>query len=95
MKFVIIYQNRDDVRNFIMNWLKDAINQGAKFNAQSVDTPFVKTRLYWPSTSELVTYPMNQQCEEIEFKDGKFVTSRVLSLEAEIIPNDTDMSMNI
>jgi hypothetical protein len=98
MKFVIIYQNRDDVRNFIVNWLKDAIRQGAQFHAQPVETPFVKTRLYWPPTSELVTFPMSQQCEELEFKDGKFVTSRVLIFEAEIVPNvekDLQMYMNI
>lgn len=91
MRFVIIYRNRPDIRQHVEQILRQGIAQGVAFHIQPQNTPIFQTRPFWPTTSELMSLPMTHQCEEVEFKDDKFVTIHQMVIDIEVkILNKTE-----
>ena len=89
MRFVIIYQNREDVRNNVEALINQAIAQGANLAAQEIQHPLVQTKLYWPDVKFVNSLPLNVQCEEVEFKEGKLI-----SLKKSIVDIEVSVSEN-
>lgn len=84
MRFVVLYNNRSDVRATVFEQIL-ANHTKVNFAAQLVKTHLFQTKLFWPSTAEILNLPMNIQCEEIEIKDGKINSLKTSTIDVEAI----------
>lgn len=92
MKFTVIYQNQDHIRQMVCQTLLQAIGQGIDLEQKPISTPFFSTRKRWPDIQELMNIPLSHQCEEYKY-DGKQLNSiRLLIMDAEIIESKVEQT---
>lgn len=65
-------------------FIPQLITQGANLAVQEINHPLLKIRPLWPK-EEIVSLPLNFQCEEVEWKENKLISIKKLVMEAEII----------
>lgn len=85
MKFVVLYENTDERRNHVLNLLKQVIGQNTDLSRATIDHPICSVRPVWPEDESLLSLPLNIQCEEMEYKEGEFVSFRKLVVDAEFV----------
>ena len=84
MRFVVIYPNREDVKQQTRALLTHAIKQGYNLSVQPIQHQLFSTRVFWPNNQELAALPFTTQVEELEFKDDNFITIRLLTMDIEV-----------
>ena len=89
MRFVILYRNRQDIRDTIRDtierWILAAMGKGMDFCAQPIRTSFFLTRLTWPDLAELYNFPVWMQVEEVEIIEQKLVSCRKVVVDVEMV----------
>lgn len=87
MRFVILYRNREDIRELVEQQIGQAIKQGFNFLTHALNSPLFQTRPFWPTQEETAAMPFLTQCEEVEWTGDKLVSIRKLIYEAEkVVP---------
>jgi hypothetical protein len=81
--FTVIYKNNERTRAEVIKILESAIKDGQDLSQVQIQCPIFRTFSLWPGLQSLASLPLNYQCEELELKDGKFLTLRKLVLDAE------------
>lgn len=89
MRFVVIYQNDDNVRRMIEQQIPLLVKEhGVDLLKKEFSTPVFKSHPQWPNSKDMMSLPMSWQCEEFDWEDSKLISVRKLVLDAEIISTD-------
>ena len=88
MKFTVLYENTEERRNHVLNFLKHLIDQKVDLTQTPIDHPVCSVRPSWPNPKDLLNLPLIIQCEELELKEGNFVSCRrlVIDVSVEVTP---------
>jgi NAD-dependent oxidoreductase involved in siderophore biosynthesis len=88
MRFIIIYNNRDDVRNNIEILIRQLVGQGFNCAINQINHPLFSSRLFWPSQQEIAGLPFTTQCEEVIWTENKLTSLRklIIDVETEVVP---------
>ena len=89
MRFVVIYKNSPEIRNHVLNVLTQVLSQNVNLEQTPVNHPLCQIRPSWPDMQSLLNLPLNMQCEQIEYAEGKFNTVRQNVIDIEVIVTKT------
>jgi hypothetical protein len=83
MKFVLIYPNSDKVRSHIIGWINHVTSQGVDLSNQVINQANFQIRPSWPAVRELIQFPLEMQCEEVEWSSPELTCRRKLVIDVE------------
>jgi hypothetical protein len=77
MRFVISYINHPRMRGLIETFISRMVEHGYDFSQTTFQSQILQIMPVWP----VGDIPLNVQCEEVEFKNGKLESLRVLVID--------------